>query len=65
MPFLQGHFSPASGKNTTVGVIGNLVETGEDRDAGEGHTKVQGADQGQQASSSPHTSDLDPGIIDP
>lgn len=43
---------------------GNL-ETGEDRDAGEGHMKAQGADQGQQASSSPHTSDLDPGIIDP
>lgn len=31
---------------------GNL-ETGEDRDSGEGHMKVQGADQGQQASSSP------------
>lgn len=31
---------------------GNL-EIGEDRDAGEGHTKAQGADQGQQASSSP------------
>ena len=39
--------------------------TGEDRDAGEGHMKAQGADQGQQASASPHTSDLDPGMTDP